>query len=98
MTGKRVEFHPEAVAEAGARREWYEERDPVAATAFVHELERALAMVCENPCAWPRFLAGTRRYVMRRFPFQVIYRDTAETIQVIAVAHGRRRPGYWKTR
>ena len=84
--------------ETGAARVWYEERDPDAATAFLRELENALAEICENPSAWPPFQAGTRRFIMRRFPFQVIYRDTGETIQVIAVAHGRRRPGYWKSR
>jgi len=35
---------------------------------------------------------------MKRFPFAIIYRDTPEAIQVIAIAHGHRRPGYWKKR
>jgi toxin ParE1/3/4 len=43
-------------------------------------------------------LHGTRKYLLRRFPYAVIYRVTDEAIEVVAVAHGRRRPGYWKTR
>ena len=35
---------------------------------------------------------------MRRFPYLIVYRTTSTAIQVVAVAHGRRRPGYWKTR
>ena len=35
---------------------------------------------------------------MRRFPYLIVYRVTASAIQVVAVAHARRRPGYWKTR
>ena len=44
------------------------------------------------------YLSGTRRFVMRRFPFTVIYRDREKLIEVVAVAHGRRKPGYWKKR
>jgi hypothetical protein len=35
---------------------------------------------------------------MHRFPFAVVYRELPSVIQVLAVAHGHRRPGYWKTR
>jgi hypothetical protein len=35
---------------------------------------------------------------MRRFPYLVVYREVSTGLQVIAVAHGRRRPGYWKNR
>ena len=43
-------------------------------------------------------LHGTRKFLLRRFPYGVVYRITKSAIQVIAVAHGRRRPGYWKSR
>jgi len=33
--------------------------------------------------------------VLRRFPFGVVYRVLAGEIQVVAVAHHRRKPGYW---
>ena len=42
--------------------------------------------------------ARDQKYLFRRFPFTVIYRVTETTIQIIAVAHGRRRPSYWRTR
>ena len=32
---------------------------------------------------------------MQRFPFNVLYREAGNTVQVLAVAHHRRRPGYW---
>jgi toxin ParE1/3/4 len=43
-------------------------------------------------------LHGTRKFLLRRFPYAVVYRITESAIQVIAVAHGRRRPSYWKSR
>jgi len=96
-----IEFHPEAVAEAAAARAWYGERSSKAAAAFLDEFDLACERIAEAPNRYRNYLAGTRRYLMRRFPFQVVYRvpsDAAAPIQVIAVAHGHRRPGYWRAR
>jgi len=40
----------------------------------------------------------TRRFVLQQFPYAIVYRETVPTIQVLAVAHGRRKPGFWKKR
>ena len=45
----RVEFHPDAVAEARTAWQWYAERSPVAASAFLSELDRAITLVSEGP-------------------------------------------------
>lgn len=93
-----VELHPEAIEEARAARLWYAERSPLAAAAFVAELDRAVAAIGEVPARWPRHLGKTRRFVMHRFPFIVVYRELQDRVEVLAVAHGKRRPGYWKDR
>jgi hypothetical protein len=41
---------------------------------------------------------GTRRLVLRRFPFAIVYRLAGEFVLVLAIAHMRRRPGYWRGR
>jgi len=41
------------------------------------------------------YLADTRRYLLRRFPFFVVFREVDDRVQIVAVAHARRRPGYW---
>lgn len=46
---------------------------------------------------WP-VKSGVRRYVLRRFPFLIVYRVLESQVEVIAVTHARRRPGYWKSR
>jgi toxin ParE1/3/4 len=43
-------------------------------------------------------LNGTRRFVLRRFPFSIIYLDDPEVRSIVAVAHSKRKPGYWKVR
>lgn len=43
-------------------------------------------------------LTNTRRNLLRRFPFSVAYRVELQRMLIVAVAHARRRPGYWKPR
>lgn len=93
-----VVFHPEAVAEAAAARLWYAERSLRAARAFMAELDRAVASLGEAPFRWPPAVDGTRRLLLRRFPFGLVYRIGTDRVQVLAVAHLHRRPGYWKHR
>ena len=59
------------------------------------ELDGAIASIVEAPERWPALSNGRRRYVMRRFPFIVWYRIREADIPVLAIAHARRRPGYW---
>jgi plasmid stabilization system protein ParE len=67
-------------------------------TRFVTELERALLHIAEAPERWPVVESGRRRFVLRRFPFSIVYRVQSGQVEVLAVAHGRRRPGYWRDR
>ena len=98
MSSGEVDVHPEAVAEARAATQWYRERSSSAADAFLAELDRAVERIAEDPEMWPWYVRGTRRYVFQRFPFYLVYREIAGKLQIVAVAHGRRRPGYWKHR
>ncbi len=93
-----IRFHPDAIGEAGAAREWYEARNPATARAFIVELDHAVDQIAEFPDRWPAYLVKTRRFVLRRFPFSMIYRRSVNGLEVVAVAHARRRPGYWKAR
>jgi toxin ParE1/3/4 len=98
MFPRQVDVHPEAVAEARAAAEWYRERSALATDAFLAELDRAVERIAENPEMYPHYVRGTRRYLLQRFPFYLVYREHSEKIELIAIAHGRRRPGYWKRR
>ncbi|MDW7760421.1 MAG: type II toxin-antitoxin system RelE/ParE family toxin [Acidobacteriota bacterium] len=98
MSSRHVDIHPEAIAEAQAASRWYLERSVSAAETYLAELDMAVEAIAENPKMWPRYVHGTRRYVFHRFPFYLVYRETAGRIEIIALAHGRRKPGYWKSR
>jgi plasmid stabilization system protein ParE len=98
MASRPVEIHPEAIAEAQAANRWYRERSASAADAYLAELDLAVDAITDSPEKWPRYVNGTRRYIFHRFPFYLVYRETDGKLEIIAVAHGRRKPGYWKSR
>jgi plasmid stabilization system protein ParE len=93
-----VRFHPEAVEEVDEAYRWYRARSPSTAYAFVRALDTAISAISEAPERPALQVDGTRRVLLRRFPYAVIYRPMGHALQVIAVAHGRRRPGYWRGR
>jgi len=93
-----AEFHHEATAEYDAAFDWYLERSPDAALRFDAEVDRALAQIIAAPQRWAAGPHSTRRFLLRQFPFTLIYRDRSSTIQIVAVAHTSRKPGYWKDR
>jgi plasmid stabilization system protein ParE len=98
MNAPGIEFDPRAIAEARAARRWYARRSAAAAGRFLAELDRAVEQISAAPHRWAAYLHGTRSVRLRRFPYLVVYRQTADAIQVVAVAHAKRRPGYWRRR
>jgi plasmid stabilization system protein ParE len=97
MESKRVQFHEAAIVDLEAALAWYLERSERAALRFAREVDRAVVLIAKTPERFPAGTRGARRFLLQRFPFAVIYRDLPSVIQVLAIAHGRRRPGYWTT-
>lgn len=98
MNPLKVEFLPDADEEAMNARDMYAARSPAAAKRFAAEVDRAIERIAEAPERWPKHAANTRFFRLRRFPYLVIYRIEQAKITVVAVAHARRKPGYWKRR
>ncbi len=95
---RELEYLEEALEEAEAAARWYAERSSAAAMGFSDELNAAESAISQLPDTWPSFEHGTRRYLLRRYPFSIIYRVESDRLLIVAVAHGHRRPGYWKMR
>ncbi|MFA5354108.1 MAG: hypothetical protein WC291_07750, partial [Thermodesulfovibrionales bacterium] len=75
---------------------YFESKRPGLGAIYLMEFERAMSSVCEAPHRYPiKLRPDIRRIQMQRFPFAVLYRESAGIIQVLAVAHNRRRPQYW---
>lgn len=93
-----VRFHPAARQELRESQLWYEERSPLSAVAFAQEVAAAISRIAEAPMRYPQGEHGTRRITLDRFPYAIFYRVGAEETVIVAVAHQKRRPGYWSRR
>lgn len=93
-----------ATAEAEEAAVWYETQRKGLGTEFRQEFKRALDLLREDflpgmPCPGRLGERAVRRIRMKRFPFHVVFVETAAAaVVVLAVAHQRRRPGYWRNR
>ena len=91
-------FHPAARREFDEAFDFLAADSPDAARRFLRSTQAAIRVVREYPEAG-RPLGGTaRRFPIRPFPYQLVYLADAGDIQVIAIAHERRRPEYWQAR
>ncbi|HME34095.1 MAG TPA: type II toxin-antitoxin system RelE/ParE family toxin [Candidatus Sulfotelmatobacter sp.] len=95
---KLYRLHPEAWLEFTAADDWYLSRSLDASAEFLSDVYEALVTISKAPQHWPKYLHGTRRFVLHRFPFAIIYLDDSGVVTIIAVAHSKRKPGYWKHR
>lgn len=66
--------------------------------AFLSEFDHGVKDILANPRVGAVFRGTRRRYVLRRFPYSIIYHLSGDQLRVVAVAHQRRRPGYWAGR
>ncbi|MBX9630498.1 MAG: type II toxin-antitoxin system RelE/ParE family toxin [Burkholderiales bacterium] len=94
----RVEIDEEALAEAADARDYYTAVNQGLGHDFLIALDRAINRIIAQPSTWPSYTRRTRRYLMDRFPYAVIYMVREDTIRVLAIAHQHRRPGYWTER
>jgi plasmid stabilization system protein ParE len=93
-----LEFHPEALAELERSKTWYEAQRLGLGELFFQEITTAISRIREAPNTWPEYSRGTRRFLVHRFPFAVIYSQRSTGLFVVAVMHLKRRPGYWTSR
>jgi toxin ParE1/3/4 len=93
-----LKFHEEATAEYLASLSWYAERSESTAIEFQNAVETTVRRIVAAPESFPSFDDGSRFVIVDRFPFSIIYEQLEDAIQVVAVAHTSRRPGYWRYR
>jgi plasmid stabilization system protein ParE len=91
-----IVFHRLAAREYRQARAWYRRRSPAAAERFREEVDRVVQRISEAPMQGAVFCGTIRWRRTRRFPYLLFYEVVdSSLIRVYAVAHGRRRLGYW---
>ena len=91
----RFFFHEQAEAEFDSAVEYYESCRYGLGMEFAQEVYATIERIIQYPEAWTQMSTHTRRCLVNRFPFGVIYQVKSGLVRVIAVADLRRRPGYW---
>ena len=92
-------LHPDAEVDLREAAEFYRKRaGNELALTFIAEFEYSVSLLLEYPTLGAIWRNGRRRFVMRRFPYSLIYNATDQQIRILAVAHQSRRPGYWQDR
>ena|SRR3990172_11535647 len=100
---KSVRVDPEAVEEMAAAMDWYDGERPGLGAEFFDEAREAIRSLerpgveCRPVLGVPSDL-GAHRKLLRRFPYLVVFVELEAHIRVLAVAHAKRRPGYWLER
>src|SRR5262245_60119874 len=82
---------------------WYESKEPGLGSEFAAACRDAFAEIEQHPDRFAKLETNRtrrdyRRFLLKRFPYVVIYEIMTEEVVILAVAHGRRRPHYWRKR
>jgi plasmid stabilization system protein ParE len=94
----RYEFHPEAEQEFIEAAAYYERNVTGLGERFGSEVRYAIERLLEYLELGFPIDADLRRLNLTRFPYFLIYSFTSDLLWVVAVAHARRRPSYWRSR
>ena len=92
------EFLPEADEEFREAVRYYEKEAPGVGLRFVAEVRRGVTFITENPFAGAAVVSGIRRKVLNHFPYSLLYAVESDLVVIVAVAHQKRRPRYWRGR
>jgi toxin ParE1/3/4 len=66
--------------------------------AFISQFERSATLLLEHPNLGAVWRGSVRRLPLRRFPYSIVYYVREFEIRVLAIAHQRRKPGFWRGR
>ena len=91
-------FHDLAEEELNEAAAYYAEARPGLGEAFIAEVQRAVELIAASPLAGRAVEKDVRWWVVKRFPYSVLYRVRDDHIRILAIAHQKRRPFYWRGR
>lgn len=91
-------FHPDVFDEVKFSYDWYQAQSLGLGDHFLTELENGYHAIMEFRDTWPKISNFNRRYILSKFPYSIIYRNSGDITYVLAVMHNSRKPGYWTIR
>ncbi|MBM4146425.1 MAG: type II toxin-antitoxin system RelE/ParE family toxin [Nitrospira sp.] len=91
-------IRPEAEDDLKEAFSWYEERKIGLGYDFLLQVDAGINFISRNPEIHPIEYKGTRKHLIKRFPYKIIYLVDGEKIIILAVIHGKRSPDLIKKR
>ncbi len=91
-------FHPAAEAEYLSQVAYYEEKRAGLGAYFISDFEGTMSKILATPQMYKQVEENIHIVSMKAFPFNLLYQVPHDQVQVLALAHKRRRPNYWKER
>jgi hypothetical protein len=94
----KYRFHPQAEAELNEAVDYYDACQEGLGLEFAKVVYAAIENICQYPLAWTPLSRNTRRFLLNRFPYGVVYQSKGDGIIIIAVMQLSRKPDYWRRR
>jgi len=95
---KLVTFHEDANSEMNDAAQYYEKRALGLGSSFLDAVEDSVDKILEDPNAYQLVADEIHHKIVARFPYSLFYVIERDRIRIVAVAHQKRRPGYWHDR
>lgn len=97
---RRIVIHPAAQLELRAAANWYSDQEAGLGEEFVLEIDRTLETLTEEAHRAAAWRSGSpyQKTLVHRFPYAVFFTHDVDHLYVLAIAHRRRKPGYWLKR
>ncbi len=88
-------FDPVAETEFLESVKYYEDCQDGLGRRFRESIYLSLQKISKSPFTYRVIKSPFRRYLLQKFPHAIIYTIEPDHIRIIAVAHTKRKPGYW---
>jgi toxin ParE1/3/4 len=98
MASWKIRYHLEAAQEIEDAGEWYRARDEQAATKWRLAARTTIESIAQTPKLWAADRTGCRAVLVGKYSYKIVYRLLSDIVEIVAVAHTSRRPGYWRRR
>ena len=91
-------IHETAEVEINEAADFYDLEDPGLGSVFIDEVQRAIERISQFPDAAPLVRGRVRKKPLVKFPYSLVYSVRPDEVRLLAVAHQKRRPFYWRGR
>ncbi|MBS1624266.1 MAG: type II toxin-antitoxin system RelE/ParE family toxin [Bacteroidetes bacterium] len=88
----------EAAAEAEQALQYYKDINLELSEDLLNKIESTIGLITHNPLLFQKITRQYRKANLERFPYQIIYHVKNETIVIVALAHHKQKPNYWRKR